>query len=100
MGKIYFFLLGVVAGFGLYHLAMSYHVIQAESGWHLVAKTSPGLSDTYVDIREFTPEDALKHASLVAAIESTDNETLKQEIRGELIQGAIDQGLELLRPAD
>lgn len=76
MGKFYAFLLGILAGFGLYHVASSYHVLRAESGWHMIPKVSQSLGDTYVDIREFDPGDWAKHPEVAAAVIQSGNEAL------------------------
>ncbi len=70
------FLTGVVVGaIGMYG-AMSYHVVRAPDGWHLVPKFSPGLSQTYVDIREFEARDWNEHRSLAVALVKADKEDL------------------------
>lgn len=94
MGKFYAFLLGVAAGFGLYHMSISYHVVRASDGLHLVSKTTPTLSDTYVDIRGFTAADAAEHLALGMAIAASDNAKLQQEFAGNVVQGVLDQVLQ------
>lgn len=93
MGKIYSFVLGMAAGFGLYHLSLSYHVIRASDGFHLTHKTSATLADTYVDIREFTAAEALEHPQLAAAIAASDDAALQREFSGSVATNAIEQGL-------
>ncbi|TWT77059.1 hypothetical protein Pla123a_24890 [Posidoniimonas polymericola] len=78
MGKIYAFLLGVAAGFGLYHLAGSYHVLRTDSGLHVAAKTSLTLHDTYVDIRGYGPSDWADHPEVAAAVFKSGDEELKK----------------------
>ncbi len=101
MGKFYAFVLGIAAGAGLHHLAMSYHVVHASDGLHLTAKVSPSLKDVYVDIRQFTAADAVKHPELGAAIVASDNPLLQREYAGNVaddaIQGGIQQAIELLQ---
>lgn len=85
MGKIYAFLLGVVAGFGLYHLAGSYHVLRAESGWRVVPKVSHTLEDTYVDVRDFGAGDWAKRPELAAAVLKSGDDELKKDAVSESV---------------
>ena len=94
MGKIYAFVLGVAAGFGLYHLSISNHVVRASDGFHVVPKVSKTLGDTYVDIRGFTLEQARQHPELGAAIAASGNATLQQEYGGAVAADAIQQGVD------
>lgn len=89
MGKVYAFLLGLIAGFGVYHLTSWRHVVRADDGLHLLEKTEASLTDTYVDIREFNPQDWLQHPRLAAAILESDDEELKTLA----IDSAVEQGL-------
>ena len=87
MAKIYTFVLGMVAGFGLYHLAVSYHVIRASDGLHLTPKVAATLADTYIDIRNFTAADQVDHPGVVAAIVKSGNAQLQQELVGGAVEG-------------
>jgi hypothetical protein len=94
MGKIYAFLLGILAGFGLYHLASSYHVVRADSGLHLAPKLSQTLDETYVDIRHFGVEDWANRPQLAAAVTKAG--------KGEMVQksatDAVAEGIQKLLP--
>jgi len=89
MGKFYTFLLGVVAGFGLYHLSANFYVIHADDGLHWTPKTAARLENPYVDIREFGVDDFRKRPVLVAAIAASDDEPLKQAA----LDGAVGEGV-------
>lgn len=91
MGKFYSFLLGLVAGFGAYHLASSHHVIRTDSGLHTTPKVSQTLAGTYVDIRGFTPAQWAEHPALVAAIAKSGDEQLVAESADGAVNGALQQ---------
>lgn len=62
------FLAGVVVGaVGLYW-AMTFHVVRANDGLHVVRKVTCGLSDAYVDIRAFNSADWYQHTGLSVAV--------------------------------
>jgi hypothetical protein len=66
------FFFGFIAG-GIFVLgALKYHVIKAEDGVHLVPKMGATFSETYVDIRSFSPNDWAQHPNLTAAIVRAD----------------------------
>lgn len=92
MGKIYTFLLGVVAGFGLYHLAASYHVLRTDAGLHVTPKATLSLNDTYLDIRGFGPSDWADHPETAAAVFQSGDDALKKaavmETVDQLLPGA------------
>ncbi len=70
------FLLGMIVGGGLMFCSLTYHVLHADDGFHLVAKLESGFGESYVDIRDFTVTDWLSHRSLAAAIIRADKEDL------------------------
>lgn len=98
MGRIYTFLLGLVTGFGLYHAAITYHVVQAGDGLHLVPKQPPRLEEVYVDVREFGFDDWRRHPQLVLAIEKSGKRHLLQEGAARALEDAIEGGLDKLLP--
>lgn len=70
------FLTGVVVGaLGMYG-AMTYHVVRASDGLHLIPKVHPGLAEVYVDIRSFDAGDWNAHRNLAAALVKADKESL------------------------
>ncbi len=79
MKRVSSFLLGVIVGaVGLY-LTMTYHVVRAQDGVHLVRKVPSGWGDTYVDIREFRAAEWNEHKNLVAALIHANQEDLLQD---------------------
>lgn len=83
MGKFYAFLLGALVGFGIYHVANGQHLVRADNGWHLIAKTSPGLGRVYIDIREFTADDWQENQALANALTQSGNQALLDQSGGE-----------------
>ena len=68
MKRLSSFLAGVVVGaVGLYWV-MTFHVVRANDGLHVVRKVTCGLSDAYVDIREFNSADWYRHTGLSLAV--------------------------------
>lgn len=94
MGKLYNFLLGVVVGFGLYHAAINYHVVYAKDGLHLVNKTPPRLSETYVDIRQFSAGDWANHPQLILALKQAGEDELLQDATADAVNDAVQRGLD------
>ncbi|MGE0759685.1 MAG: hypothetical protein AB7O38_21900 [Pirellulaceae bacterium] len=62
------FLLGFVLGAATLYGSMCFHVVQAQDGYHVVAKTGLTVRDTYVDIRNFTLTDWREHVGLAEAL--------------------------------
>jgi hypothetical protein len=61
------FFAGVLTGGVLIYMAMHYHVIHANDGWHLVPKVDGQLTNTFVDIRDYKISDWAQHADIAAA---------------------------------
>jgi hypothetical protein len=62
------FIFGFIAG-GIFVLgSLKYHVIHADDGVHLVPKMGATFAETYVDIRNFTPNDWADHPNVSAAM--------------------------------
>lgn len=85
MGRLGTFIFGMAVGAGLLYGAMSYHVVHADDGLHLVPKLNAELQSTYVDIREFTPADWSQHPQLASALLQSDQR--------DLVDGAVDDAL-------
>lgn len=81
MNKISTFLFGFVLGGGFVYMTLHYHVIRANDGMHLVAKTTSTFSESYVDIRAFGPAEWNGHRNVANAI--------VQANKPELLQGAL-----------
>lgn len=101
MGKLYNFLLGVVVGFGLYHAAINYHVVYAKDGLHLINKTPPRLSETYVDVRDFSAGDWAQHPELILALKKAGKDDILAGATADAVNDAINRGLDkVLGPAN
>jgi hypothetical protein len=74
------FLIGFVVGGATVLGALRYHVVRAGDGVHIVPKMSATLSETYVDIRQYSPQDWTSHPAVAAA--------LVRAGKGNLVQGA------------
>src|SRR5262245_16994224 len=62
------FLLGLVAGAMLIYAVMSFHVVRARDGFHVVNKQPPRMGETYVDIRSFGMSDWAGRPQLTSAL--------------------------------
>jgi hypothetical protein len=94
MSRVWSFLLGVLVGALLLHLAMNYHVVRSKEGIHLVAKRPARLSESYVDIRGYSMVDWTAHPQLAGALVQAN----KQHLLGESATDAIHQSLNQLLP--
>lgn len=68
MSKVNSFFLGVLVGTITLYSAMTFHLVHAEDGIHVVPKISNGLRDTYVDIREFRAAQWHEHKHVALAL--------------------------------
>ena len=67
-GRLSTFLMGMVSGAVVVYGAQNYHLVRANSGFHLVPKNEATFAEAYVDTRTFTPEDWQQHPRLAADI--------------------------------
>ena len=74
------FIMGFIVGGATVLGALRYHVVRAADGVHFVPKMSATLSETYVDIRQYTPQEWSNHQAVAAA--------LIRDGKGNLVQGA------------
>ena len=95
MSRLPSFLFGMVAGAALLHMAMNYHLMRAGDGFHLVAKQSPRLSETFIDIRTFSMADWAGHPQLAADLVQAN----KQYLVGNSAAAAIRENAQQLLPA-
>jgi len=95
MSRLSSFLLGMVAGAALLHAATTYHVVRAGDGLHLIAKQPARLSETFVDIRNFTMTDWAARPQLATALVQAN----QQHLLGDSAAGAIQDGVNQLLPA-
>jgi hypothetical protein len=68
MGKLTSFLTGAFVGATIMVLAMKFHFVQANDGFHMVPKLTSSMSDTYADIREYSVAEWNEHRLLLAAL--------------------------------
>jgi hypothetical protein len=94
MSRVWSFLLGLVAGAVLLHVATNYHLIRANDGLHVVAKAPARLSESFVDIRSFGLDDWSNHPQLAGALVQAN----KQHLIGDSAASAIHHGLNQLLP--
>jgi hypothetical protein len=95
MSRFGTFLLGMVVGIVLYTATTHFHVVRARDGFHLVAKQSAQLSETYVDIRQFTMADWVDHPQLAAALTKAN----KQYLIGDSAATSLQESASQLVPA-
>ena len=79
MGRAGSFAAGCVVGGAAIFTSLKYHVVQTNKGFEFVPKLTASFSETYVDVRKFTPSDWNEHKSLVAAMVKAD----KSDILGD-----------------
>ena len=95
MKRLSTFLLGMATGALLLHAATMYHVVRASDGVHLVQKQPPRLSETYVDIRQFTMSDWATHPQLASALVQAN----QQQLLGDSAAGALRETVNQALPA-
>lgn len=88
------FLSGAVTGAALIFVVMSFHVMRADDGFHFVAKQPARLSETFVDIRDFSISDWAGHPQLATALVQAN----KQYLLGNSAAGALREGANQLLP--
>jgi hypothetical protein len=89
------FLVGMAAGAALLYTAMNFYVMRAGDGFHLVAKQSPRLSETFVDIRAFSMADWASHPQLAADLMQAE----KQYLVGDSAAASFQDNVKQLLPA-
>lgn len=94
MSRIWSFLLGVLVGAVLLHVAMNYHFVRSNDGFHLVAKRPARLSESFIDIRGYSMADWTAHPQLASALVQSN----KQHLLGESAADTIHQSLNQLLP--
>jgi hypothetical protein len=89
MGRVYLFLAGVVVGGVAVFGSLKYHVVRADDGVYLVAKTTSNFGEIYVDVREFSPMDWTEHKDLAVAMIKAD----KQHLIGDTTANSLRQSV-------
>ncbi len=79
MGRAGSFVSGCLVGGATIFTSLKYHVVHTNNGFEFVPKLTANFSETYVDVRKFTPSDWDDHKSLVAAMVKAD----KSDILGD-----------------
>lgn len=98
MGRLYTLLLGMVVGFGLCYAAMTYHIVHARDGLHLVAKVPARLEEVYVDLRSMSAGDLAQRPQLLAALQRANmGHLLGDEVQARL-QERIDNLFDQVAP--
>jgi len=97
MGRFMSFLTGVFVGATIMLLAIKFHYVQAEDGFHIVPKLTSSMTDTYVDIREFGPTDWAEHRMLLAALVRAEKGHVVQDQSLEGVRGTLTNALDSLR---
>jgi hypothetical protein len=96
MSKFNTFLCGFVMGAVSLYCAMTYHVIRAEDGVHVVRKVSAGLGGAYVDIRGFSAAQWTEHRHVALALINADKEELLQDTAVSHLRETADHALQSL----
>lgn len=96
MARIQSFLFGMIVGAAALYGAMTFHVVRAEDGLHVVPKISSGISDAYVDIRDFDAAEWSEHKHVAVALIHADKEELLQESMVANLRNAARGALESL----
>ncbi len=93
MRRLPTFIFGMLLGGLLIYLALNYHLILAKDGMHLVPKLNATLSDSYVDVRTFTPADMLRHKDVVAALMKAGQNDVIESIASDSLGNGVQQWL-------
>ena len=84
------FIFGAVIGAAALYGSMSFHVVQAEDGYHFVPKTALTFRDTFVDIRQFNFMDWRDHVPLAEAIMNSQRHELVRDSAQSAVQNAFE----------
>lgn len=79
MGRLTTFVAGMLTGAVLLTVATNYHIVRGKRGVVLVRKLESGLSDVYVDTRDFGPNDWLERKAVAIAIMRSDKSDAFQD---------------------
>lgn len=87
------FVLGMITGAALLHVATNYHIVRANDGMHLIAKQPARLSETYVDIRSFGVNEWANHAQLASALVQANQQQLVTNSAAGALNEAVHQAI-------
>ena len=90
------FLTGIVVGIVLTLGAQKYHVLRTSQGVELVPKLVTGFGETYLDVRDYTPDDWAQHKQVVAAVVHAGKEHILGESASRSLLDGMDGVLENL----
>jgi hypothetical protein len=91
MSRLWSFLVGVVAGAALLHVASNYHVVRSSEGYCVIAKAPPRLSESFVDVRSFSASDWSGHPQLASALVQANKQHLIVDSTANTIQQSVNQ---------
>ena len=97
MGKFPTFVAGMLVGAGMMYVALTYHIVQAHDGFHMVEKITAGIGESYVDVRDFGLSDWQNHQMLAAAIARAGKSHLLAESTTGVMRDAVNNTLESIR---
>lgn len=91
MRRLTTFVMGMITGGLLFWGALSYHLVHAKDGIHLVPKVQSTLTDTYVDVRQFGPAEWLHHADVAQALQAAGRDDLIQAAAEDALKTGLDR---------
>jgi hypothetical protein len=91
------FLCGVLVGGLLLYGLLSFHLVRADDGLHLVRKVDAQLASTYVDIRDFGPADWIEHPEVFNALAAAGRRDLIRSAAEDALHNGLDR---LLKPRE
>ena len=97
MGRLSFMFLGIIIGGGAIFGAFNYHLLKTSTGLELCPKRSASLSETYIDIRNFTAADWASHPALSADIVAAEKQHLMGESPTTAVENSVHQILNEVR---
>jgi len=89
MKKFMNFVFGVAVGAAVMFVALKFHVVRAEDGFHMVPKTLAKLNSIYVDIREFTIADWDGHRELALDLANSRKAYLLEDAAKNTLNNAV-----------
>ncbi len=89
MNRVGWFVSGVVAGAALMFGSLKYHFLYTKDGLKAVPKLSATLSETFLDVREFSGSDWAEHKSVMAAVIQADESGLLQSAAIDSIRDGV-----------
>ena len=88
------FIPGFIVGAATLYGSMCFHLVRADDGTHVVAKTALTFKDTYVDITKYTVADWRDHVPLAEAIMKANKPELVHAATEHAVRNAFDNLLD------